>query len=1077
MAAINVGTSDNLFTQPGSTRKIVKTTTGKLVLFADLGVTNGINYKTSSDNGDTWDVDWTPVYNSVAVLKFDILIEDDNNILLSIVNYDGWSDLLFIKLTYSSGTWSVGTPVEIVTNAPLLVCSITLRSNGDIWIGALNSNSGGSADCYYSTDGGINWNLTSFVSNSYAIQLIPKGSNIWAFVIDATNHKLKIYEYTSSWDSGTIISGTSDYIYNGPKYLAAVKISDTNIWVSTFMIDFGDFSFGLCIYNYTGSWSTRTKLTTQTQDTNPSLQNRDGNPIFCYQKYVDASNSNIAYQIYNGASWDTEVALTSSGANLAPTLVTTDAYRLMVVYEKLNSYEIYFDKVSFGTPPIQQFLTSDAKIKVFGEQKTLVSDTFIINEQRKFLTSDVKIKVFGEQKTLVSDTKIVDQYRETILSDANIIIRYNGKFIHNDDIFVVTDTNPAQIIKINLNDLTYIKYTITGKQNAKELTINHDREFIYISLKDGYVAKIDTDDPSIQTILNVGESEQLYSIVHNPTYLTTFVADSNVDDSLFIIDEATYEKINTDLRTIALTQKVVNTFIGTVFGIKINTDLRTLLPYSNKINTDLRFIKKEYSEITYDSSVISRNDFTITIDGTLLGTDDLILDSITIIHTNNEYSTAEFTLTRKHDDVNNPTTITNHNNVIIYIKGIQEFEGKISKLNCDSQTEKIIVNCESEDTDEDYGRVTKDLPLTVLNTQLHLYDVLLNNIEIINPELNTEQVIIGSNGRYWDGSTWRIDINLASSFSTFVDAYNYIIAQTNNLLFNQYAPTVTNKEITNLSYYKGVKVNLGTAISQNIINLSAFRYPFYSVTEAAEKISDGTFKFLSGYTYFWQVDVDKVKLSNGFIQSINSAYIGTSLASLSTDLYNITGVNYITQKVLDDTETLLGYYLLGSAPYKEISVKNGAKIVRQRYEDREDGLYLVFDSYHNYTDYAIAVAALEYEKIKNINGDILPITSANIDLTIDAYLFYDLKLLNLINLTNTTSPNIYKNANGFPISIKQITISSSTMKVSLSNDNTKSQYDLNKIDELYPLEPGEFPGQSSLYRPKFDLNNWEYIYG
>ncbi|MFA5777866.1 MAG: hypothetical protein WC906_05560, partial [Parcubacteria group bacterium] len=51
---------------------------------------------------------------------------------------------------------------------------------------------------------------------------------------------------------------------------------------------------------------------------------------------------------------------------------------------------------------------------------------------------------------------------------------------------------------------------------------------------------------------------------------------------------------------------------------------------------------------------------------------------------------------------------------------------------------------------------------------------------------------------------------------------------------------------------------------------------------------------------------------------------------------------------------------------------------------------------------------------------------------------------------NTTTANIYKNLNGFPVAVKSISISSNDMKVMLNCDNQKVQLELDEIDSSLP---------------------------
>jgi len=227
---------------------------------------------------------------------------------------------------------------------------------------------------------------------------------------------------------------------------------------------------------------------------------------------------------------------------------------------------------------------------------------------------------------------------------------------------------------------------------------------------------------------------------------------------------------------------------------------------------------------------------------------------------------------------------------------------------------------------------------------------------------------------------------------------------------------------------------------------------------------------MQNWTYFWsptvikftQASADLHKQDNDVIRepetslggtsAIRFLYIGTSLAPVSEDLYDLIHAYHWRQRVFDDIETELGFYEVGDAPFKDISVRNGVKITKPKLTDETDGLYSIKDAGYNFINYAKEVADLEYEKLKNINDDILPDTSCNFNLTIDAYLYYMISLLTEMNIDNTTQANIYNNSNGFPISVKSITITSEDRRVTLDADNLKSVKELEVLNSDYPDE-------------------------
>lgn len=645
--------------------------------------------------------------------------------------------------------------------------------------------------------------------------------------------------------------------------------------------------------------------------------------------------------------------------------------------------------------------------------------------------------------------------------------------------------NSLGLRRIELQVEEHVQKTINSDSHIKVLDnqkiINSDTKIVYQEQK------------NINSNAEIIESITEQKTIQSDAHIKTLDNQKNIssDTNIIVYHE---DIINTDFRTRIEAEKIANLFLATQFGSKINCDFRTKKETDSQVNTDLRFT-------LYDPSLVSlyplaRTDFHVYIDDVELTDNDLKLDSIKIVHTADNKSNAEFVLLRKHDNLDTPTAITNNNVVKIYLKTKLEFTGRINGLDTKSEEESVRVSCETENITEDYNIVTKELPLTILNNQIHLYDILINDISIDNRHTSDKLVIMGD-GKYWTGTTWSPRLSKALIFDTFATAQAYIELRIKNYLnqhnvyinksnwiysyedfkfltknvddvFLDKLPTVENYE-QNPSNYKGIVVSLGKAIHQNVIR--------YDLSYASvNQINDGTFKYQPNYTYFWTIDVNLYGIwAGGSNKVFYNKYIGTSLAPITGDLYEIVGAFYKHQRILDDTIMEMGYYTLGEAPFKQINVKNGKKIPYPRWADHESGLYLEWDNSYNYENYDKQVAALEYDKLKNINGDILPITNTNLDLTIDGYLYYRLKLLTRINISNTTTANIYKNNNGFPVSIKQITIDSSSMKVNLVCDNQKSEYELELIDGLYPDEPKELEAHSRLYEFKFDLPSQENV--
>jgi hypothetical protein len=369
----------------------------------------------------------------------------------------------------------------------------------------------------------------------------------------------------------------------------------------------------------------------------------------------------------------------------------------------------------------------------------------------------------------------------------------------------------------------------------------------------------------------------------------------------------------------------------------------------------------------------------------------------------------------------------NLNSVKIYIKGHLEFSGNISTINANSEQESVVVTARATQKVDNRKSVT--LPMSSLNENLHPYHVLLHNPNIDNPILDEND--------------------------------------------------------DNPPYYKGVKVKLGTITEQNWSVWSTV-----DRTLTANQINDGSFNFKENWSYFWSY-VDAKNIISG-IQRV-FLYIGTSLSQISEDVWNLIGIRGTYQRQFDDIltndeetvrkqleednpdadsdeieellEDELFYYKVGEAPYKEIYITNGQLITKNHYEDRDDGLYNVKDESYNYIGrinestgatlekgYVQRVADLEYQKLITTGGNVLPKTSCDFELMLDGYYFYNLSLLTRLNVSNTTTSNIYNANNGFPVSIKTIVINSNSLRVTLRADNTLSTVELEEIEDNYPDE-------------------------
>jgi hypothetical protein len=462
--SVSLGTTSSSFATAFSTqRKIVKTSGGKLVLFANIS--GSIQYKTSTDNGATWDSSWTNVVTADTRNGFDIYIDTNDDIFLV---YRVFADqAYFRKLTYGSGTWSIGSAVVISTSNSTREWVITKRSNGDLW--AIAATDGGDNSIYYaySTDGGSTWTKNNYNSGQTAqgINIVPHSTNIWAILQGGT--ALKIYEWTTSWSllATVAASGLTNDVEVG-----TVRIDDNNIYVAVRTTS------GIKVYYWNGStWDSGTLLTDNANDTDPFMANVNSKPVLLWKDY-DGTYYNIAYRNYNGSSWNSEVFLTSDAAvdsySSGCYIDTTYLYSIWTT-GAANPYTIYFNSTSLN-PTKTQTITSDVKFFVAGQQQTINSDVNFTGITNQTINSDVNFQIIGEQQTINSDVEFVDLFQETILSDvkfkavgiANTILS-NVKFciqqlydINNKISFV------KQSLYDTINKVSFVKRTLSNVYNV-----------------------------------------------------------------------------------------------------------------------------------------------------------------------------------------------------------------------------------------------------------------------------------------------------------------------------------------------------------------------------------------------------------------------------------------------------------------------------------------------------------------------------------------------------------------------------------------------------------------------------------
>ncbi len=714
---------------------------------------------------------------------------------------------------------------------------------------------------------------------------------------------------------------------------------------------------------------------------------------------------------------------------------------------------------------------------------------------------------------------------------------YAIKIISYNPLVFISDTNPIQLTRVattSPDNPTWEVSTITGFSNPTSVAVDATNGFLYLGCADGKIAKVDINDLSSYTTVDVTDASDFIHIGTLPSQYLLYGSTNEATGEAYIIDNRASTTISTNFQAIVSLVGVIDSNFSIIEGITISADFKVLAQAETLISTNLVVLNGSFTSLI----PLGRTDWHLYLDDVEVRADDVDLLSIVISHTIGEESRATFNLARRHDKLNynfngDTSIITSQNGVKIYIGTNLEFSGKVAEINAvyDKSTESVEITAYATQPTEQYNNVL--LPLPGLTENRHLYHVIAQNPKVYNPYIDPAS----TNPKKYLGV--RVTLGKKISESVYkAKAFTDTRALAEDIVNGEFRPK------QNYTYFWMVKakkiaipvVSSAISLRQQFETALATKIPFYD-EPGGDNVTISTFinhqqTLFKLFQQSVQAEFQSAYITSaqlGFLNTLDSTqlaflqYVGTTLGGLTSDLWQLQNATWWQQREYNPTEYKLGEgtitiaeleevfptkgtaifnavmgggyinsggtisekfktcqssrdfiisygqatsdrvysmlesnlgYTVGSAPYKQVSCRNGVYLPVERWIDDSDGLYAEkFDAY-NYLEYAKKIADLEYKKITNINGDILPISSVGLSLTLDAYYFYGLKLLTRVNLDNTTEASIYNGNNGFPVSIKSITLSSGEMKVTLDADNQKSSTELAEID-------GEFPDEDS----------------
>ena len=439
-----------------------------------------------------------------------------------------------------------------------------------------------------------------------------------------------------------------------------------------------------------------------------------------------------------------------------------------------------------------------------------------------------------------------------------------------------------------------------------------------------------------------------------------------------------------------------------------------------------------------------------------------------------------------------------------------------------SETETVKVTCYSELPKQD-ERSTVNLSIPGINDQLHVYHALIHNPVIDNPYIMADDI----NPPFYLGilidsgyTTIQRVTQLQGMFGaglTEEKKVNYVLGSGDSGVYDVNGNSLYFKPVQNWSYFWfGLATNFLTGASWT--GLAENGSSFIGSSPSALTSNAWNVTFIDWWYQRQFPDTVTKGVGGDWADVYPSDYIGVIPLSASvdstlrnhaamryqgTDIMNLKyaiakaqnpyaqnpsnpnqftqgdisqyGTGFVpsqwTTDAIDVIDIKFGLHW-GSAPYKKVSCKNGVLTPVARWEEKSDGLYLHTPEGYNYTNYMNAIGAIEYKKIQNINGSVLPKTKCDVEMFLDGYYHFSIQLLKRLNIDNTVAKGIYDSNNGFPVSVKSIKISAKDMRVSLNCSNAWSRLELLEMESTKPDSSSYIIREKwQFLTPKFDPNS------
>ncbi|KKL28932.1 hypothetical protein LCGC14_2370200 [marine sediment metagenome] len=305
-------------------RMIVETSSGALfVVYIDTSGGSGaydLVYKTSTDQGATWSAStkiYDLEYNAGETLEvYDVIIDSNNNIYISFDDaVSGTLNVVkFVKLTFSSGSWSIGSIINVAggaLNDDAWVGGITRKSNGDLfYIYQYSDGTNNTARVKISVNEGATWGsestLSSINGSGKYSTIVLRGSNPFALWHDLSDGKMYYSEYTTSWAGQAEAYNPTGNVTTG----WSVCVDDSDV-VHMAVVDTTSSPNKIEYLNFNGSsWSGEEDLAEGgSGDLNPSIAT-DGTDQYLYWTITSTGvRGDLRTKTRTGGTWGSSASL------------------------------------------------------------------------------------------------------------------------------------------------------------------------------------------------------------------------------------------------------------------------------------------------------------------------------------------------------------------------------------------------------------------------------------------------------------------------------------------------------------------------------------------------------------------------------------------------------------------------------------------------------------------------------------------------------------------------------------------------------------------------------------------------